>query len=229
MRRRIRRASVPPASPVVYLCSTAPVVTPAASNHDAQPSRASNSRRPAARRKPVAAPTVSQPAPVSPRHCGNTFAPIASSLPRRQPVVTTRTMPQQSKSYRWLAQVITPSDGLPDPSSIRTAQCGPPPCPLSAGFVNTALPKRPTEPWVNGSSRRIGFPQEAPSMPMPRAAAASNKPNGTNREWCPASLVVPDTPRRPGRTETLTGQALHTSSNESGRTTGATERGKEWT
>jgi hypothetical protein len=31
--------------------------------------------------------------------------------------------------------------------------------------------------------------RKAPSMPMPRAAAASSKANGTNREWCPESLV----------------------------------------
>jgi len=30
-------------------------------------------------------------------------------------------------------------------------------------------------------------------MPMPRAAVASSKANGTKREWCPESLVDPDT------------------------------------
>jgi len=38
--------------------------------------------------------------------------------------------------------------------------------------------------------------------------------NGTKRGWCPVSFMVPDTLRRAGRTETLTGQAAHTSSKE---------------
>ena len=58
-------------------------------------------------------------------------------------------------------------------------------------------------------------------MPMPRAAVASNKTNGMKREWCPESLVVLDTLRRAGRTETLTGQASHTSSRVKGRRKGA--------
>ena len=68
---------------------------------------------------------------------GSTPAPIASSLPRRQPVVTTRTMPQPTRTDRWLAQVTTPSDGLPDPSSRWTAQYGPSTCPLPAGSVRS--------------------------------------------------------------------------------------------
>ena len=45
---------------------------------------------------------------------------------------------------------------------------------------------------------------------------ASNKDFCTNREWCPECLVVSDTLGRAGRTETLTGQATHTSSNVKG-------------
>ena len=30
-------------------------------------------------------------------------------------------------------------------------------------------------------------------MPMPRAAVASSKANGTKREWCPEALVDLDT------------------------------------
>ena len=63
-------------------------------------------------------------------------------------------------------------------------------------------------------------------MPMPRAAVASNKANGMKREWCPGSLVVPAALRRAGRTETLTGQASHTSSSVKGRKKGATNGGK---
>jgi hypothetical protein len=40
---------------------------------------------------------------------------------------------------------------------------------------------------------------------------ASNRDFCTNREWCPECLVVSDTLGRAGRTETLTGQAAHTS------------------
>ena len=58
-------------------------------------------------------------------------------------------------------------------------------------------------------------------MPMPRVAVASSKANGTKREWCPEALVDPDTPKRSGRPETLTGQASHTSSNVKGNTKGA--------
>ncbi len=58
-------------------------------------------------------------------------------------------------------------------------------------------------------------------MPMPRAAVASSKANGMKREWCPESLETPDTLRRSGRTETLTGQASHTSSRVKGRKKGA--------
>lgn len=102
-------------------------------------------------------------------YCANAFASsgaISCSnhrvvTTRRQPVVTTRAMSLPSKTYRWLAQVTTPSDGLPDPSSIRTAQYGLPSCLLPAGIVNTAPSKRPSEPWVNGSNRWNSFQQES--------------------------------------------------------------------
>jgi hypothetical protein len=53
---------------------------------------------------------------------------------------------------------------------------------------------------------------------------ASSKANGTKREWCPGSLVPPATLRRSGRTETLTGQASHTSSRAKDRNKGQKER-----
>ena len=61
-------------------------------------------------------------------------------------------------------------------------------------------------------------------MPMPRAAVASSKANGMKREWCPGSLETPDTLRRSGRTETLTGQASHTSSRAKDRNKGQEQR-----
>ena len=50
------------------------------------------------------------------------------------------------------------------------------------------------------------------------------KTNGTKREWCPGSLETPDTLRRSGRTETLTGQASHTSSRAKDRNKGQEQR-----
>jgi len=185
--------------------------------------RASCGIHEAASRRPIAmAPASAIPAATLPAPSGSTPAPIASSLPQRQPVVTTRTMPQPTRTDRWLAQVTTPSDGLPDPSSCWTAQYGPSTCPLPAGSVQSRAAEAHLRAMGQGSSRWIGFQQEAPSTPMPRAAVASSKANGMKREWCPESLVVLDTLRRSGRTETLTGQASHTSSRAKGRNKGAT-------
>ena len=61
---------------------------------------------------------------------------------------------------------------------------------------------------------------------MPRAAVASSKANGTKREWCPGSLETPATLRRSGRTETLTGQASHTSKVAKGSSKEQKERGR---
>jgi len=121
---------------------------------------------------------------------------------------------------------MTPSDGLPDPSSSWTAQYGPSTCPLPAGSVQSSAAKAHPESWVKGSSRWISFQQEAPSTPMPRAAVASSKANGMKREWCPGSLESPATLRRSGRTETLTGQASHTSSRAKGSSKEQKERGR---
>jgi hypothetical protein len=98
--------------------------------------RASCGIHEASSRRPIAmAPASAIPAATLPAQSGGSSAPIASSLPRRQRVVTTRTMPQPTRTDRWLAQVTTPSDGLPDPSSCWTAQYGPSTCPLPAGSV----------------------------------------------------------------------------------------------
>ena len=100
--------------------------------------RASCGIHEASSRRPIAmAPASAIPAATLSAQSGSTPAPIASSLPRRRPVVTTRTMPQPTRTDRWLAQVTTPSDGLPDPSSCWTAQYGPSTCPLPAGSVRS--------------------------------------------------------------------------------------------
>ena len=84
------------------------------------------------------------------------------------------------------------------------------------------------EPWVNGSNRCISFQQESTIDAKNGCSRGKQQMQFcTNREWCPESLVVLDTLRRAGRTETLTGQASHTSGIASRRTTGATNRGKE--
>ncbi len=74
-------------------------------------------------------------------------------------------------------------------------------------------PRRPLahpEPWDKGSSR---LDRLAPASAIgANAACRSGQPIdlGTRREWCPVSLAVPATPRRTGRTETLT-RLAHTS------------------
>ena len=175
--------------------------------------RASCGIHEASSRRPIAmAPASAIPAATLSAPSGSTPAPIASSLRRRQPVVTMRSMPQPTRTDRWLAQVMAPSDGLPDPSSCWIAQCGPPIYPLPAGLVQSRAAQAHLRTLVKGSTRWPGFPQEAPSTPIPRVAVASSKANGTKREWCPGSLESPATLGRAGRTETLTGQASHTSS-----------------
>jgi hypothetical protein len=57
---------------------------------------------------------------------------------------------------RWLAQVTTPSDGLPDPSSSWIAQRDPSSCPLPAGAVQIRAeeaPLRALGQWLNSMDR----------------------------------------------------------------------------
>ena len=148
---------------------------------------------------------------------------MISSSRRMRPSakVTTRTMPQPTRlSGRWrkcrpqVTGSLTRRHAGPRNTVLLLAR--------SQRAQSKAAPQRRTsEPWVKGSSRWIGFQQEALSTPMPRAAVASSKANGMKREWCPESLVPPATLRRAGRTETLTGQASHTSSSAKGRNKGA--------
>ena len=108
----------------------------------------------------------------------------------------------------------------------------------------------PAPRGLSPKPRRNGAPPSLGSMahPMNRLPTGSaidanaacrggkQKTNGTKREWCPGSLVPPATLRRAGRTETLTGQASHTSIRVKGSSKeqkerdgniGATNGGKE--
>lgn len=87
------------------------------------------------------APASAIPAATLSAPSGSTPAPTASSLRRRQPVVTMRSMPQLTRTDRWLAQVMASSDGFPEPSHCWIAQCGPPTCPLPAGPVQSRAAK----------------------------------------------------------------------------------------
>ena len=130
---------------------------------------------------------------------------------RAFPVVTMRAMPQPTRTFRWLAQVTTPSDGLPDPLSSSTVQCGPSSCPLPAGSVQYRAEKAP----LRALGQRLTSMNRLPTGSAIDAKSGCSRGKQqrkvcTNREWCPESLVDLDTPKRSGRTETLTGQAGHT-------------------
>jgi len=64
--------------------------------------------------------------------------------------VTTRRKSRASTTYAALAQVTFPSDGVPDPSSRMTVQCGLSFCPKSRAILIAPIRRSP-EPWVNGS------------------------------------------------------------------------------
>ena len=132
-----------------------------------------------------------------------------------------RAMPQPTRTFRWLAQVTTPRDGLPDPSSLSIAtegmKCAIRPHARSPRAQCNAAPRndnsgRPSEPWVSGSPRCSGFQQED------IIDAKNGCSRGKLQKTLHKSGVVSRVPRRSrhaqrsGRTETLTGQATHTSS-----------------
>lgn len=81
-------------------------------------------------------------------------APVASSL-RASPVVTMRAMPQPTRTFRWLAQVTTPRDGLPDPSSSSIAQRDPSSRPLPAGSVRCRAAKRKQQAPLRALGQRL--------------------------------------------------------------------------
>ena len=122
---------------------------------------------------------------------------------------------------------MTSRDGLTGPSEFLIAQCDPCHRPLPAGSLNdrdlVATGRAPGETahldWI-GSNRKPDIDAET------GAAVASNKDFCTNREWCPECLVASDTLGRAGRTETLTGQAAHTSRAKGSRTRGPREEGQ---
>jgi hypothetical protein len=92
---------------------------------------------------------------------------------------------------RWLAHVTTRSDGLLWTILFLIAQCDPCHRPLPAGSLNDRDPvatgRAPGETAQLDGSAPTGSP---PSMPIPRAAVASSKANGTRREWCPVFRVA---------------------------------------
>ena len=115
--------------------------------------------------------------------------------------MTTRTLPQRTGVLPALSQVMPHVTG-----SLARQDLGP--CnaartrPLPAGHVSHGANRR---------TQSLG----AMAHPMDRLPAGSaidanaacrggQQQLGTKREWCPVSLVVPATPRRSGRTETLT-------------------------
>jgi hypothetical protein len=158
-----------------------------------------------------------------PRNCGSISAPIASSLQRRQPVVTTRTMPQPSSSYggwRKLRPQVTGSLTRRHPRPRNAAR---PYARSPRAQCNAAPKRRPSEPWVNGSLRWTDFQQES------TIDAKNGCSRGKQQKSLHKSGVVSRVPCRSRsaeqarRTQTLTGQASHTSSSVKGSTKGATK------
>jgi len=129
--------------------------------------------------------------------------------------VTMRTMSQSTWIKRWLALVTAPSDGLPDPSQSSTVQRGPSPCPFPNG--RRLILRATRAPLSPGSRSHLDVPtsyRNAASKPRAGAAAASSKETlhtagVVSRVSCNFVLL-----RQTRWTETLTGQAIHTSSIE---------------
>jgi hypothetical protein len=144
-------------------------------------------------------------------------------------VVTMRAMPQPTRTFRWLAQVTPPRDELLDPSSSWIAQRGPSSRPRPRDQCKAAPKRRPSEPWVNGSSRWTGFQQES------AIDAKNGCSRGRQQKTLHESGVVSRVPcrsrhaQRSGRTETLTGQAAHTSSKASEKEDSEGENQREGT
>ena len=148
--------------------------------------------------------------------CGNPSAARRCASDARRhyeaaPVVTTRPKPRPASDCRVQAQVTDPSDGLPAAAGIpgELFLMTPP----QAGFVMQAPSglidlAQPSEP--RGAAHAAG------ARSVCRLATASvteanavpgwpgRRKSAQEREWCPASAVVPDSLRRSGRTETLT-------------------------
>ena len=141
--------------------------------------------------------------------CANPPVPVASLL-AAEPVVTTRRSSVPTRSYVALAQVMAPSDGLPDPSSLAGRAMRLVNSSAHRGSSNKRRNGAPTNPGSRVQVAGTTPHREHPRRQEPRAAVASNKTNGTNREWClprpskisPRSGVV-------RRTETLSRPDRH--------------------
>ncbi len=170
------------------------------------PATSPASRRPSGRRSPW-----QQPKTPSDRH-RHTSAPtglsghalrqqFASSL-RASAGSDDARMPQPTRGWRALAQGRPHVTGSP---RVKTADRATRSAtrPLSAGYVSQSAT------WCTQSHGSMAHldgqasNRKAPSTPsrMPRRRTDDF---GTNREWCPGSLVVSSALRRSGRTETLT-------------------------
>jgi len=109
-----------------------------------------------------------------------------------------------------LSQVTDPSDGLPAAAGIPGTLFLM--TPLQAGFVvhasigliDLAQPPEPRGAAHAAGARSVGrlataSVTEAKAVP----GGPGRRKSAQEREWCPASLDVPDSLRRSGRTETL--------------------------
>ncbi len=104
-----------------------------------------------------------------------------------------------------------PSDGLPAAAGIPGTLFLM--SPSQAGFVVQA-PKglidlaHPPEPWGAAYAAGARSVDRLATASVTEAKAVPGRPgrrkSAQEREWCPASAMVPDSLRRSGRTETLT-------------------------
>jgi hypothetical protein len=172
------------------------------------------SREPAAARQESA----STPAPAA-EPIGRLRQPL-SGQPLRQrcapslraaPVVTARLKLRPASDCRVQAQVTDPSDGLPaaagipgKPFLMTSPQAGFV-MQASNGLIDLALPPEPRGAAHAAGARSVG---RLATASVTEAKAVPGRPgrrkSAQEREWCPASAVVPDALRRSGRTETLT-------------------------
>jgi hypothetical protein len=129
----------------------------------------------------------------APRFPGFTATTVCDSgivTTRRQPVVTMRAMPQPARTFRWLAQVTPPSDGLPCPSSVGTAQGGPflpAPRGLGARLRLSGEPRSPgSRVHLDGSSsyrkrhrRKCRVPRRQAAQQRHETGVVSRVPRGS--------------------------------------------------
>lgn len=102
---------------------------------------------------------------------------------RRQPVVTTRTLPQRPRADAGQPQVTIPRDGLTARQNRRACNAI---CPARSPRAMSAMaPSGAPRALGNGSTRWSDLQQQAPSKPMPRAAAASSKTSAQNGSGVP--------------------------------------------